>query len=63
MPKATPQNVTLYPKQREIVKRIAKTRPGLDNNFSLALRFIIDDWAMTRMNELEKWSQKNTVND
>lgn len=42
--KATAQNVTLYPRQREIVERFAKENPAFNGNFSFALRFIIEDW-------------------
>jgi hypothetical protein len=61
-PKATAQNVTLYPKQRQTVQRLAVMgleTTAFNGNFSLALRFIIDDWERRQQHDADK---KNTAN-
>lgn len=46
---AIPGNVSLYPDDWAVVKKVAHTKDNLfDGNVSQALRYIIRDWAKTQ---------------
>ena len=47
-------NVSLYPEQAEVVRKLAK-QTGIEN-FSGALRFLITDWANSQRANLGKRS-------